>query len=136
MKALIHGDRVAQVVNDGDEFPVASPLRWINVKPGDKAVLSNANTVGDYRFEARTGQIVFFDPKAGWSYKERRLEAYAPIAKQLDMIYWDKINETTTWFDHITAVKAAHPKPKSPRGQKGKAKRDKVRKGKGFPKRT
>jgi len=27
------------------------------------------------------------------------------------MQYWDSVNGTTTWADHIAAVKAAHPKP-------------------------
>jgi len=36
---------------------------------------------------------------------------YASITDQLDMLYKDKINGTTTWEDHITAVKEAHPKP-------------------------
>jgi hypothetical protein len=44
-------------------------------------------------------------------YKRDRAEAYASIADQLDMQYWDSVNGTTTWADHIAAVKAAHPKP-------------------------
>ncbi|MDD2707519.1 MAG: hypothetical protein PHV34_05870 [Verrucomicrobiae bacterium] len=36
---------------------------------------------------------------------------YAPISDQLDMLYHDQIDGTTTWKDHIKAVKAAHPKP-------------------------
>ena len=44
-------------------------------------------------------------------YKQARQEAYGSIADQLDMIYWDGKNSTTTFQDHIDAVKAAHPKP-------------------------
>ena len=36
---------------------------------------------------------------------------YLPLAQQLDMQYWDAINGTTTWKDHISAVKAKYPKP-------------------------
>tara|TARA_B100000524_G_scaffold267435_1_gene146687 strand:- start:273 stop:626 length:354 start_codon:yes stop_codon:yes gene_type:complete len=36
---------------------------------------------------------------------------YAPWADQLDMMYKDAINGTTTWKDHITAVKNKYPKP-------------------------
>ena len=36
---------------------------------------------------------------------------YASIGDQLDMQYKDAINGTTTWKDHITAVKAKYPKP-------------------------
>jgi hypothetical protein len=29
----------------------------------------------------------------------------------LDMQYWDSVNDTTTWADHIAQVKADNPKP-------------------------
>ena len=43
-------------------------------------------------------------------YSRARAEAYAPIADQLDMQYWDSVNGSRTWLDHIEAVKEAHPK--------------------------
>ena len=36
---------------------------------------------------------------------------YLPVQEQLDMQCWDSINGTTTWKDHIAAVKAKYPKP-------------------------
>jgi len=47
------------------------------------------------------------DPNA---YKYKRQQEYKPLAEQLDMQYWDKVNGTDTWKEHIDAVKAAHPK--------------------------
>ena len=44
-------------------------------------------------------------------YKQERDMAYASIQEQLDMQYWDRVNGTSTWKEHIDAVKAAHPKP-------------------------
>ena len=44
------------------------------------------------------------------TYSEKRAEAYAPIADQLDMQYWDIVNGSRTWLDHVEAVKEAHPK--------------------------
>lgn len=44
-------------------------------------------------------------------YKNDRREAYGDIGAELDMLYWDQVNDTTTFKDHIAAVKAAHPKP-------------------------
>ena len=44
-------------------------------------------------------------------YQRDRAEAYPSIGDQLDMQYWDSVNDTTTWKDAIDAVKAAHPKP-------------------------
>ena len=42
---------------------------------------------------------------------ENRQNAYASIADQLDMQYWDSVNGTTTWKDHIAKVKSDNPKP-------------------------
>tara|TARA_R100001440_G_scaffold964_1_gene3246 strand:+ start:1594 stop:1896 length:303 start_codon:yes stop_codon:yes gene_type:complete len=44
-------------------------------------------------------------------YKSARQEAYGSIADQLDMQYWDNVNGTTTWKDHIAKVKSDNPKP-------------------------
>ena len=44
-------------------------------------------------------------------YKRARQEAYPSIPDQLDMLYWDKVNDTTTWKDAIAEVKSDNPKP-------------------------
>lgn len=44
------------------------------------------------------------------SYIEKRLSEYPPIPDQLDMIYWDKINNTHLWLDKITEIKTKYPK--------------------------
>ncbi len=46
-----------------------------------------------------------------FGYIQARQEAYGSIADQLDMQYWDKVNGTTTWKDHIAQVKSDNPKP-------------------------
>jgi len=43
-------------------------------------------------------------------YARNRAEAYASTGDQLDMQYWDSINNTTTWKDHIASVKGQFPK--------------------------
>jgi len=40
-----------------------------------------------------------------------RRAAYADIGDQLDMQYKDNVNGTTTWKDHVAAVKSANPIP-------------------------
>ena len=45
------------------------------------------------------------------AYARTRADAYASTGDQLDMQYWDSVNDTTTWKDHVAAIKAAHPKP-------------------------
>ena len=48
---------------------------------------------------------------AATQYQRDRAMAYPSLAEQMDMQYWDAVNETTTWQDAITAVKAKYPKP-------------------------
>jgi len=43
-------------------------------------------------------------------YARSRASAYAPIGDQLDMQYWDEVNGTTTWADHVAEIKARYPK--------------------------
>ncbi|MCI5545136.1 MAG: hypothetical protein MR368_06700 [Azospirillum sp.] len=43
-------------------------------------------------------------------YREERLAAYPDIGEQLDMIYWDKINNTNLWVEKISGVKGKYPK--------------------------
>jgi hypothetical protein len=46
-----------------------------------------------------------------FSYKELRQAGYGSIQDQLDMQYWDLVNGTTVWKDHIAQVKSDNPKP-------------------------
>jgi len=46
-----------------------------------------------------------------FGYIEARQQAYGDLGSQLDMMYWDKVNNTTTWQDHIAQVKSDNPKP-------------------------
>jgi len=46
-----------------------------------------------------------------FGYIQARQEAYGSIADQLDMQYWDSVNGTTTWKNHIAQVKSDNPKP-------------------------
>ena len=45
------------------------------------------------------------------TYEDLRRGAYGPVGDQLDMQWHDLVDGTTTWKDHVAAVKAAHPKP-------------------------
>ena len=57
-------------------------------------------------------EIVRLDAEyARQQYARDRAAAYPPIGEQLDMMYWDSVNDTTTWASAIAAGKAAHPKP-------------------------
>lgn len=41
---------------------------------------------------------------------DKRRQEYGSLGDQLDKLYWDEMNGTTIWVDHITAVKNANPK--------------------------
>jgi hypothetical protein len=77
----------AQVNNERREFTEAEY---------DQAVIDKANSDFDLQENG---------------YKQARQEAYLPIAEQLDMIYWDGVNGTTLWNDHIAEVKEDNPRP-------------------------
>jgi hypothetical protein len=40
-----------------------------------------------------------------------RRQAYGDLGAQLDMQYHDNVDGTTTWKDHVAAVKTANPIP-------------------------
>ena len=46
-----------------------------------------------------------------YGYIQARQEAYGSVPDQLDMMYWDQVNGTTTWNDYIAKVKSDNPKP-------------------------
>ena len=51
------------------------------------------------------------DAYAATQYQRDRRKAFASVGDQLDMQYWDAVNGTTTWKDHVAKVKADNPKP-------------------------
>ena len=99
--AIIKNSIVTNVVEwDGvSEFPVDGDI---------VACDENAYIGGRYDngFIAREPEI-FPEP----TYDLLRKNEYAPIRDQLDMQYWDSVNNTTTWKDHIASVKRQFPKP-------------------------
>ena len=77
----------AQVNNERREFTAAEY---------DQAIIDLANSKWD------TQQF---------GYVQARQEAYGSVQDQLDMQYWDSVNSTTLWADHIATVKSNNPKP-------------------------
>ena len=45
------------------------------------------------------------------AYISKRAAAFASVGDQLDMQYWDAVNGTTTWKDHVAKVKSDNAKP-------------------------
>ena len=69
-----------------------------NVISLDQAKIDNARKIIDAE-------------NAAIQYKKDRAKNYASIEEQLDMQYWDSVNGTTTWKDHVAKVKKDYPKP-------------------------
>ena len=44
-------------------------------------------------------------------YQRKRADAYPSLQDQMDMMYWDNVNNTTTWKDAIAKVKSDNAKP-------------------------
>jgi len=61
--------------------------------------------------EAGTSTIEEVDDTPVLTYADNRRAAYGNLGDQLDMQWHDVQDDTTTWEDHVAAVKAAHPKP-------------------------
>ena len=80
---------------------------WINLEDGE--VYSNlklnddtATMPTEEEINAKIAELQVIE--------DRKL-AYGSISDQLDMQYWDSVNGTTTWKDHIAQVKSDNPKP-------------------------
>jgi len=60
-------------------------------------------------FETWKQEYINYQPTK--AVQENRRYSYPAMQDQLDMMYHDKIDDTTTWQDAIQAVKDANPKP-------------------------
>ena len=76
-----------------------------------KSISLDASKVTEARktLDAEAAQILYQKQRTGESGTTDTI--YLPIPQQLDMQYWDAVNGTTTWKDHVAAVKAKYPKP-------------------------
>jgi hypothetical protein len=89
---------------------------------GDFRIHDDSQGAGPYISEWRSGQpqpstAEIETAHAEWQaeydsqeYARNRATAYASTGDQLDMQYWDSVNDTTIWKDHIASVKAQFPK--------------------------
>ena len=86
------------------EAPTHTNINGVMVELSDEEAQSILN---EWAENKRATQL---DEEAN-GYKVARQAAYASIQDQLDMQYWDNVNGTTTWKDHIAQVKSDNPKP-------------------------
>ena len=83
-------------------------ITWFDGNPTnitkEQIVAKQAELVAD--FDAKKYQR---DRQSG--YNPRQDNTYPPIEDQLDMIYHDQVDGTTTFKDAVEVVKNAYPKP-------------------------
>ena len=104
MCLVTYSGTIMEIVDPGQEVEI-----YEGVGATSKWVLS-ANDDVNLNWIMRNGAFVERDAPPV-DYSLRRKVAYGDIGEQLDMQYKDTLNGTTTWKDHIAAVKAANAAP-------------------------
>lgn len=94
---------ITDIRDVGDEFEVYqgpdSHIRWV--------ICDDDNV--DNTWVLYNGEFFSGDLRLERNQDMKRKVAYGSIEEQLDMMYWDQVNGTTTWKDHIASIKAAEP---------------------------
>ena len=97
-------------------------MKRLNPKTNKPFVIGEAREDG-YRFDGYITARIKLDGyyKENWRHPERyllnrqyqrdRMVSYPSLQEQLDLIYWDKINDTEKWKETIDKVKLENPKP-------------------------
>tara|TARA_R100000353_G_scaffold135961_1_gene96497 strand:- start:1 stop:303 length:303 start_codon:yes stop_codon:yes gene_type:complete len=83
-----------------DAKPINKSVNGVVSEFSDEDYAQAKTDLGNSKWEAQQ-----------FGYIQARQEAYGSIADQLDMQYWDAVNNTTIWKDHIAKVKSDNPKP-------------------------
>tara|TARA_Y100000004_G_scaffold113872_1_gene127917 strand:- start:5518 stop:5832 length:315 start_codon:yes stop_codon:yes gene_type:complete len=94
-----------------DELKAQKTIEVENEKPLIKTVNGVEQELSDTDYEQLIIDRANYEyEKQQFGWIEQRQLAYGSIADQLDMMYWDNVNGTTTWKDHIAQVKTEFPK--------------------------
>lgn len=89
---------------------------WKDIANGEvysniKVIKEGASLPTESQVNTKLAELIAEYDNERLDYKLKRIEEYLPIQEQLDMQYWDSVNGTTTWKDHIAKVKSDNPKP-------------------------
>ena len=89
---------ITDVVEPGDEFEVYqgddSPIRWVTC---DDDNVTNLWVLYNGEFFPTTDRLER-------NQQMKRKVEYGSIEDQMDMMYWDQVNGTTTWKDHVLSL--------------------------------
>jgi hypothetical protein len=87
------------------ELPVENATEFLtsrNLSPSDFEI--------GLASEEKLDQWIAEQAEQAKTYSDHRATEYPHITDQLDMLYWDKINETEIWKNSITKIKEKFPK--------------------------
>ena len=83
----------------------------VTIDDGAGAFDASGNPISLNNSTVAAARVTLDAEAAAVKYKTDRADTYASIPDQLDMQYWDAVNGTTTWKDHVAKVKSENPKP-------------------------
>ncbi len=83
----------------------------VTIDDGTGAFDKDGNSITLVQSNIDTARTTLNTEAAAVKYKTDRADSFASIGDQLDMQYWDAVNGTTTWKDHVAKVKSDNPKP-------------------------
>ena len=95
MKALIHGTRICELVDDDKTFEVHSDLKWVDIADG--------TTTFDTYVDDKV--VKYVEPTISWD--ENRRRSYPSLADQFDLIYHSGVD---AWKAKIKETKDKFPK--------------------------
>tara|TARA_R100001460_G_scaffold93203_1_gene135112 strand:- start:34 stop:387 length:354 start_codon:yes stop_codon:yes gene_type:complete len=109
IKAL---DANAQVVVNGEpsnEAEYEADVKYISgADENDNAIYKDTQDFTWDQVSAKKAELqTDYDNK---QYQRDRVNAYPSLQDQMDMMYWDNVNNTTNWVDAIAKVKSDNPK--------------------------
>jgi len=91
---------ITDIRDVGDEFEVYqgddAPIKWVTCDDDNVTNL----------WVLYNGEFFNSEDRLERNQDMKRKVEYGQIEDQLDMMYWDQMNGTSTWKDHITATKA------------------------------
>jgi hypothetical protein len=96
---ITKADAIISLVKGAEVAVRGDVVEWIN---------PSTAPVTDAQIDAELARLqADYEAK---QYQRDRAKEYPSIAEQLDMQYWDSVNDTTVWQDTINAIKAKYPK--------------------------
>ena len=92
-------------LHEGSSYIEKTPGYFIPVDPENSDYQQFIQDVAEQGYDIVEGPTI-----TPLQYDELRASEYPSREDQLDMMYWDKVNGTTTWEDTIKAIKDKYPK--------------------------